>query len=158
MDHGWYDFTSTSYSASLSGSMELHPDDIVPTASGDTMKSGYGVKESAVSSFGSNAPASHYAPAQTAVSYFPEFGYENYWRLLSCSGGNNASFSFKPNEYSTYGRNVHFTPVWYPDGREYRVYTYIIDAWTPAGMLSVNVDDSIQIQGSLYDDWYTKRE
>lgn len=158
VDHGWYDFTSTSYSASLSGSMELHPDDIVPTASGDTMKSGYGVKESAVSSFGSNAPASHYAPAQTAVSYFPEFGYENYWRLLSCSGGNNASFSFKPNEYSTYGRNVHFTPVWYPDGREYRVYTYIIDAWTPAGMLSVNVDDSIQIQGSLYDDWYTKRE
>ena len=116
VDNGWYDFTSTAYSASLAGSMEIHPDDIVPTAQGDNMKSGYGIKESAAASFSSNAPASHHAPAQTAVAYFPEFGYDMYWRLLSCSGGMNATFAFKPNEYSTYNRNVHFTPVWYPDG------------------------------------------
>ncbi len=158
VDNGWYDFTSTSYSASLIGSMEIHPDDIVPTAQGDNMKSGYGIKESATAGFSSNAPSSHYAPAQTAVSYFPEFGYDMYWRLLSCSGGMNATFAFKPNEFSTYNRNVHFTPVWYPDGTNYTVYTYIIDAWTPSGMLSVNVNDAVQIQGSLFDDWYTKRE
>ena len=158
VDNGWYDFTSTAYSASLSGSMEVHPDDIVPTAQGDNMKSGYGIKESATAAFSSNAPVSHYAPAQTAVAYFPEFGYDMYWRLLSCSGGNTATFAFKPNEYSTYNRNVHFTPVWYPDGTAYTVYTYIIDAWTPSGMLSVNVSDSVQIQGSLFDDWYSKRE
>lgn len=158
VDNGWYDFTSTSYSASLTGSMEIHPDDIVPTAQGDNMKSGYGIKESAVAGFSSNAPDSHYAPAQTAVAYFPEFGYDMYWRLLSCSGGLNAAFAFKPNEYSTYNRNVHFTPVWYPDGTNYTVYTYIIDAWTPSGMLSVNVNDAVQIQGSLFDDWYSKRE
>lgn len=158
VDNGWYDFTSTSYSASLTGSMEIHPDDIVPTAQGDNMKSGYGIKESAAANFSSNAPASHYAAAQTAVSYFSEFGYDMYWRLLSCSGGTSASFAFKPNEYSTYNRNVHFTPVWYPDGTAYTVYTYIIDAWTPSGMLSVNVNDSVQIQGSMFDDWYTKRE
>lgn len=158
VDNGWYDFTSTSYSASLTGSMEIHPDDIVPTAQCDNMKSGYGIKEGATANFSSNAPASHYAPAQTAVSYFSEFGYDMYWRLLSCSGGTSASFAFKPNEYSTYNRNVHFTPVWYPDGTAYTVYTYIIDAWTPSGMLSVNVNDSVQIQGSLFDDWYTKRE
>ena len=51
VDNGWYDFTSTSYSASLTGSMEIHPDDIVPTAVGDTMKSGYGIKESATARF-----------------------------------------------------------------------------------------------------------
>ena len=158
VDNGWYDFTSTAYSASLTGSMEIHPDDIVPTAQGDNMKSGYGVKENATAGFSSNAPASHYAPAQTAVSYFPEFGYDMYWRLLSCSGGMNAAFAFKPNEFSTYNRNVHFTPVWYPDGTNYTVYTYIIDAWTPSGMLSVNVNDAVQIQGSLFDDWYSKRE
>ena len=158
VDNGWYDFTATSYSASLSGSMEIHPDDIVPTAQGDTMKSGYGIKEGATAVFSSNAPGSHYAPAQTAVSYFPEFGYDMYWRLLSCSGGNTATFAFKPNEYSTYNRNVHFTPVWYPDNAAYTVYTYIIDAWTPSGMLSVNVNDAVQIQGSLFDDWYSKRE
>ena len=70
----------------------------------------------------------------------------------------SVSFTFKDNEFSTYNRKVHFTPIWYPDGSAYTVYTYIIDAWTPAGMLSVNVNDSIQIQGSLYDDWYSKRE
>ena len=91
-------------------------------------------------------------------SYFPEFSYDNYWRLLSCSGGNPATFAFKANEYSTYGRNVHFTPVWYPDGTNYTVYTYVIDAWTPSGMLSLNLNDAVQIQGSLYDDWYSKRE
>nr|WP_300815383.1 hypothetical protein [uncultured Acetatifactor sp.] len=158
VDNGWYDFTSTAYSASLTGSMEIHPDDIVPTAQGDNMKSGYGIKESATAAFSCNAPSSHNAPAQTAVSYFPEFGYDLYWRLLSCSGGSTATFAFKPNEYSTYGRNVHFTPVWYPDGTAYTVYTYIIDAWTPSGMLSVNVNDAVQIQGSLFDDWYSKRE
>ena len=81
-----------------------------------------------------------------------------YWRLLSCSGGNPASFAFKPNGYSTYGRNVHFTPVWYPDGGAYTVYTYIIDAWTPSGMLSVNASDSVHIQGSVFDDWNSSRE
>lgn len=158
VDNGWYDFTSTAYSASLDGNMEIHPDDIVPTAVGDTMKSGYGIKEAAFANFSSNAPGSHYAPVQTAVSYFPEFSYETYWRLLEKNGGNSASFTFKPNEYSTYGRKVHFTPVWYPDNTAYTVYTYIIDAWTPSGMLSLNVNDSIQIEGSLYDDWYSKRE
>ena len=52
---------------------------------------------------------------------------------------------------------MHFTPVWYPDNT-YTIYTYVIDAWTPSGMLSINLSDSIQIQGSLYDDWYSKRE
>ncbi len=138
--------------------MEIHPDDIVPTASSDTMKSGYGIKESATAHFSSDAPSSHYAPVQTAVSYFPEFKYGTYWRLLERSGYGSVSFTFKDNEFSTYNRKVHFTPIWYPDGSAYTVYTYIIDAWTPAGMLSVNVNDSIQIQGSLYDDWYSKRE
>lgn len=158
VDNGNYVFTSTSYSASLTASMEIHPDDIVPTAVGDTMKSGYGIKESVTARFSANAPEGHYAPAQTAVSYFPEFSYDSYWRLLSCTGRNPATFTFKANEYSTYGRNVHFTPVWYPDGTDYTVYTYVIDAWTPSGMLSLNLNDAVQIQGSLYDDWYSKRE
>ena len=122
------------------------------------MKSGYGIKENASAEFSANAPSSHYAPVQTAVSYFPEFSYDTYWRLLERTGDSSASFTFKPNEFSTYGRKVHFTPVWYPDSTDYTVYTYIIDAWTPSGMLSVNVSDAIQIEGSMYDDWYSKRE
>ena len=158
VDNGHYVFTSTSYAASINASMEIHPDDIVPTAVGDTMKSGYGIKETATAQFLSNSPSSHYTPVQTAITYFPEFEYQTYWRLLAGDGGNPATFTFKPNVYSTYGRSVHFTPVWYPDNTSYTVYTHVIDAWTPAGMLSVNINDSIYIQGSMFDDWYSKRE
>ena len=120
------------------------------------MKSGYGIKEDLNASFTVNAPDSHYTDVQTAVSYFPEFSYDTYWRLLERTGAN--TFSFKENEYSTYSRRVHFTPVWYPDGTYYPVYTYVMDMWTPSGMLSTGVTDSVYIQGSMYDDWYSKRE
>lgn len=158
-DHGDWEYDANYYYASLDGDMELWPDDIVPTASGKLMKSGYGVKQTAHASLSTNAPSSHYTKAQTGVSYFSEFKYQTYWRLLSKrQNGLNSTFQFQVNPYSTYGRNVHFSPVWYPDHSDYTVYTRIIDAWTPAGMLSVNVNDSVEIDGSLFDDWYTKRE
>ena len=59
---------------------------------------------------------------------------------------------------STYNRTVHFTPLWFPDAANYTIYTQVWDTWTPDGMLSVNLNDYVSIQGSLYDDWYTNRE
>ena len=50
---------------------------------------------------------------------------------------------------SGYGVN----PIWYPDG-SYTVNTWVIDCWTPAGMLSVNLTDSLNIRGNLWDDWH----
>ena len=38
------------------------------------------------------------------------------------------------------------------------IYTQVWDTWTPDGMLSINLNDYVSIQGSLYDDWYTNRE
>lgn len=157
VDYGKWEYEATTYTASLTGSMTIMPDDIVPTASGKKMKSGYGVKENVTAILSTNASSSDYTTAQTAVSYFPEFQYEKYWRILECKDGMTAKFQFKPNEYSTYNRNVHFTPVWYPD-KKYTIYTYVIDVWTPAGMLSINLNDYIEIEGSVYDDWHTKRE
>lgn len=158
VDRGWWEFNINDYSATLSGSMKVSPDDIVPTSNGNSMKSGYAIKETANTRLAVNAPASHYVPAQTAISYFPEFNYKDYWRLLACSGGLNAAFQFLPNEYSTYNRCVHFTPIWYPDQSRYAVYTHVMDVWTPSGMLSLNLNDFVQINGSLYDDWFSKRE
>ena len=57
------------------------------------------------------------------------------------------------NEYSTYDRRTHFTPIWYPDGA-YTVNTWVIDCWTPVGMLSVNLSDTLTISGNLWDDWH----
>ena len=92
---------------------------------------------------------------QNAVSYFPEFNYESFWRLLDriSISSSSSRLEFQKNEYSTYNRRTHFTPIWYPDG-SYTVNTWVIDCWTPAGMLSVNLTDSLNIRGNLWDDWH----
>jgi hypothetical protein len=40
-----------------------------------------------------------------------------------------------------------------PDGR-YVVNTWVMDAWTPVGMLSQNLLGEVIIKGSLWDDWH----
>ena len=152
-DEGWWEFDLDQYAASLSGSMTLKTDEKSPTATASTIKSGYGVNIS-VEAGASTAQSSATTPPQNAVSYFPEFYYETYWRLLERTrSGYNAAFEFKTNHYSTYNRRTHFTPIWMPDGG-YQVYTYLLDCWTPDGMLSMNLTGSVQIAGDLWDDWH----
>ena len=154
VDEGYWNYSFTSYKAVLSAKMSLLPDDKVWSAKGKQMPSAYGVKISVTSDMTSPAPSSHITGAQTAVAYFPEFQYKTYWRHLAYSAGGEASaFQFKNNIYSTYNRPVHFTPLWFPDGK-YTVYTYLQDAWTPAGMLSMNLNDYVTIKGSVYDNWH----
>ena len=153
-DHGWWEFDLDHYSASLSADMEITPDEKNPTASGNSMKSGYGVNQ-VVTARVSSSQRSATTALQNAVSYFPEFNYESFWRLLDriSISSSSSRLEFQKNEYSTYNRRTHFTPIWYPDG-SYTVNTWVIDCWTPAGMLSVNLTDSLNIRGNLWDDWH----
>ena len=154
VDEGWYDFFRDNYSDSMTATTRIEPDEKVPTAAGNTMKSGYGVSNTVTATVSTSAPMSHYTYGQTAVSYFPEFNYTTYWRLLDrLSSGRTARFQFAENIYSTYKQRVHFSPVWFPDG-SYTVNTHVMDIWTPAGMLCANLTDSVTISGSLYDDWH----
>lgn len=154
VDEGWYDFFRDNYSASMTATTRIEPDEKVPTAAGNTMKSGYGVSNTVTATVSTSAPMSHYTYGQTAVSYFPEFNYTTYWRLLDrLSNGKTARFQFAENIYSTYKQRVHFSPVWFPDG-SYTVNTHVMDIWTPVGMLCANLTDSVTISGSLYDDWH----
>lgn len=154
VDEGWYDFFRDNYSASMTATTRIEPDEKVPTAARNTMKSGYGVSNTVTATVSTSAPMSHYTYGQTAVSYFPEFHYTTYWRLLDrLSSGKTARFQFAENIYSTYKQRVHFSPVWFPDG-SYTVNTHVMDIWTPAGMLCANLTDSVTISGSLYDDWH----
>jgi hypothetical protein len=153
VDEGWWEFDWNAYHASLSAAMSIVPDTKSPTAYGKTMKSGYGVNQSTTVNVITNQ-SSAVTDAQTAVTYFPEFRYETFWRQLERTrGGYSSLFEFKPNKYSTYNRRTHFTPIWFPDG-SYTPYTWLIDSWTPAGMLSMNITDSVSIKGSLWDDWH----
>ena len=156
-DHGWWEFDLDRYNASLSASMTITPDAMNPTASGSTMKSGYGINE-VVTARVSSSQRSATTALQNAVSYFPEFNYDSFWRLLDriSISSSSSRLEFQTNEYSTYNRRTHFTPVWYPDGA-YAVNTWVIDCWTPVGMLSVNLSDTLTISGNLWDDWHIAR-
>jgi hypothetical protein len=117
------------------------------------MKSGYGINISVNARVSTSAPDHHTTWAQNAVSYFPEFHYNTFWRLHDrITSGYNATLQLKQNKYSTYDRRVHFTPVWFPNAR-YTTYTHVMDAWTPAGMLSAYVTDYVTINKSVFDDW-----
>ena len=153
-DHGWWEFDLDRYNASLSATTKITPDEKNPTASGSTMKSGYGINQ-VVTARVSSSQRSATTPLQNAVSYFPEFNYESFWRLLDriSISSSSSRLEFQKNEYSTYNRRTHFTPIWYPDS-SYMVNTWVIDCWTPAGMLSVNLTDSLSIRGNLWDDWH----
>lgn len=155
-DHGWWDYSWLSYSASLSATFQTKPDEKAPTASGKTMKSGYGLNAGVSAQVRSSAPSSHITGLQNVVTYFPEFEYATYWRLLKrLNTGLSSSFEFQKNKYSTYGQSVHFSPVWFPDGR-YTTYAECLDAWTPAGMMQRNLTDDLTIRDSLFDDWHIR--
>jgi len=150
VDEGWWEYSLDRYSASLTASMSIQCDNKNPTASGRVMKSGYGINETVTGSVSSSQSSAVTQP-QNAVSYFPEFCYQTYWRLLDRMG--TGRFEFQKNSYSTYKNRTHFTPLWMPDGA-YTINTWLIDTWTPTGMLSTNLTDSLTIQGNLYQDWH----
>ncbi|MFA9398751.1 MAG: hypothetical protein ACERKV_10875 [Clostridiaceae bacterium] len=154
LDRGEWKYKWTNYSASLLANISLKPDSKVPSTSSKTIKSGYGINLNVSTNLSSNAPSSAITGAQNVISYYPEFNYQNYNRILDLvSPGYSANFQLKNNKYSTYNQRVHFTPIWYPDGK-YSVYAQVLDVWTPNGMLSINANDYLNINGSLYDDWH----
>ena len=132
----------------MNANMRITCDEKNPTANGRTMKSGYGINEKVTGSVSGNG---EHTALQNAVTYIPEFYYKTYWRLLESTSTNN--LEFRKNKYSTYNNRTHFTPVWYPDGT-YKVYTWALDCWTPAGMLSANLTDNLTIKGNVFDDWH----
>ncbi len=174
-DHGIWSFETTIYEAELEATMDVKPSNRVPTSEETRdgtfkMASGYGyqvdVKTRVTGDTGS------VTKPQNVVTFFPEFYFkenwrlqgDEYWRVLEETS--NGTFNFKYNKYSiaTIAGNgaykedsrVHYTPLPYPND-EYHVYANVIDAWTPDGMMRINVDDMFYIDGDLYDDWQITR-
>lgn len=139
--------------------------------SGTDFKSGYGYELNLSTAVASNSGASAdqwLAGAQNASTVFPEFNYKTgvttngnfsqYNRLSDCNGiTNNSNLSnsvleLKTNPFSASNARIHFTPLWFPD-KEYTLYADVFDAWTPGGMLGTSITDSMNIGGTVYDDW-----
>jgi hypothetical protein len=157
-------YTTNTYYATLSATLKVTPDTYDPTAKEQygvwTIKSGYGVQENVTTGISTN-DSGDVTGAQNVIGYYPEFMYNDtgydfggYNRILEMlSGGLSAAFDLKPNMYDMDDSHVHDTPVWFQNGN-YQPTTYIEDCWTPAGMLSVQSSDTVNIQGSVFDDWH----
>lgn len=148
------------YSVTVNADLSVSPSDHCYTAtysnsSGKyTMKSGYGIQVEINAHI--SGDTEFCTGSQTVNVLFPEFNYNQhsgteYNRLLEKVNG---SFVFKRNEYSSYNDRVHFTPIWYPDKKNYTVYAEVFDVWCPAGQLSVRLTGQVYIKGNVYDDWH----
>lgn len=156
-DQGWWEFEWYAYSASMTSTMKLTPDEKVPTAKtrygSFEIKSGYGYNIEMTASV-STARDYDVTPIQNAVTLFPEFGYKSYDRLLEPKQkGYYSEWEFFQNKYSMTKQRAHFTPIWYPDGK-YTTYSVCFDAWTPDGMLVAQNTFDFDIDGNVYDDWF----
>ena len=132
------------------------------TKNGSTwyMNSGYAITMSlnngttASKSGFSTAPANSYTLPQYGVAYFPEYGYSKDSGKITTLALSGGKWIFSAT--GSYG-NVHFTPLWYPDGN-YIVRVELSDVWTPSGMMKKEYKSNrIIIKDSAYDDWYVGR-
>ncbi len=157
----FWKFSMATYEAALTVDFHLQPNERVPTATARgtryIMGSGYGVDAVCGITVSAHATSDDVTRAQNVLAMFPEFDYRSYYRLLTPESrvSYRSVWGFKSNPYSYYGEPVHFTPVWYPDG-DYTVPVAVFDAWTPGGMLYATVEDTVEISGSCYDDWYIR--
>ncbi|MFT9076342.1 hypothetical protein [Ethanoligenens sp.] len=165
-------FQKHTYTAKLNASLKINPTKMAngdlrivtayQNASGQwVMKSGYGINENVSSNVSVTSPTGSVVDplsttsAQLTEGRYPEFNYwyAGYFRLFENLGSGN--FDLQANKYSQYGFHSHYTPIWFPDG-PYTVLTTTSQAWTPAGMLGNDQTGTIQIQGSLPQDWYVR--
>ena len=125
-----------------------------------SMGSGYGYtadwKVDLLTVSGTSSPdTTAYTSPQTASLYLPEYQYSNTigkFCTLKKIGTNSFCLPNNPNAKSN--SELHFTPLYFPDGR-YICQGYVADIWTPAGMLYEYCNSNvIKITDSAYDDWY----
>lgn len=157
---GVWKWKYVTYGASLQiHDSALNPDQRCKTSyrmgSGQTtMKSGYAVEISVdpMVQYGAGVSSYDVTDIQNAVATFPEFGYQEYNRLLEKVDVRR--WAFKQSPFSYYSNRIHYTPIWYPDDMAYTVPVRVLDAWTPGGQLYTTVNKSLYIFDDVINDWY----
>lgn len=155
-------YTEKTYGLCVSDSIpSLKPDTDSPSAVAEggsmTMGSGYGVtltwaplvkNVTGYSKPGSSA----YTSVQTAYALIPEFGFEFENDRFRSLDNVNDIFCFEKNDADRAKNRLHFTPIWYPDGK-YEMSVTALDFWTPAGMSeTVRTTKTVQISDTAYAD------
>lgn len=157
-----------SFYVKAAASFQLTPDSRAASSTYDaasnlwTMRSGYGFSNSTTVHVTTNYdnPDLITLPQRIRV-YFPEFDYHqqnNLRELEQTSKTGSATdytvtYAFKQNPQSRTHARLHFTPLWFQDG-DYVVLENARDIWTPGGQLNMWGTYTINISGSVYDDWH----
>lgn len=161
-------FVKRTYDASLTTKAALSPDATAGWSKYNntnqlwTTRSGYGFNTAVTVSL-SGVPTDMFAGHAKVNAYYPEFGYTSAQDKSSMlrmesenTGGYTAEFTFASNTDTISKNKMHVTPVWFPDGA-YSVKYEVYDVWTPSGVLTAGTYAIINIEGSMYDDYYTQR-
>lgn len=156
-------FTQRQYSAGINiySDSFISPDTTNKSAKRDgsdwLLKSGYGINLEYAPSTYNTGPIDAITAVQRVEAYFPEFDYSvnsERYRTLEKVG---PIFELPVNSNSSSSdKRIHFIPVWKTDG-QYPVMLQLSDLWTPMGMTQYYITDSVTIQGSMYDDYYSDR-
>jgi len=171
------DFAKKTYSAGLDIDVNLTPDETATWKQKKnilsdiwTTRSGCGLNTDMTLTLTDTSSINADAFAGTAMIdvYYPEYNYTSDTdktdtlerKSESVTGTEDIEYSseytFKVDENSISKNEMHKTPMWFPDGTytpEYVIY----GLWTPMGELTATVHGEIEIEGSFYDDWYTRR-
>ena len=131
----------TSKSANMSDQLEL--------------RSGYGFTCSfeavTLGVTGYTMPAADcYSVSQVSCCLLPEYRYAFGANLCRSFQKTGSLWSFCP---SSAMNEQHYTPLYFPDG-DYNIQITASESWTPAGAITTSEPVTLQITGSLYDDWY----
>lgn len=148
------------YTATMSSSTKVSHDTNNPTANGEFFKSGYGLSlktkndlsiiRTSTGGYGGSGLtiSSLMTTAQTGIASYPEFSYKKYYDVLD----GTVDMQLRKNSASVTKNRVHFTPIWYPDNKNYTIKVDVMDVWTPAGMLKTVTEDSKTVKGNMWDD------
>ena len=153
-------YTTHDFYARLTTTFSVSPDERLPD-NGNTMESGYGISCIVTTTLRTNYDRPEkLVGVQDVFVYYPEstYGqtaaYENIRSSLDIKTGNagefNITWEYKFNPYSTTNSKLHYTPLFFPDGR-YTVLSQAFYAWTPIGQLYKYDTDSVIIEGDMYD-------
>lgn len=96
-------------------------------------------------------PSDSFSVSQVGLCRLPEYGYQVGRDLCRSFRRVNALWEFCISGKT--GGNQHYTPLYYPDG-EYALQITALESWTPAGAIHTYEPAVLQIDGSLYDDYY----
>ncbi len=123
-----------------------------------TMRSGYGFtlewEPEAVSTSGKAiASADSYTQIQYVYAMYPEFSYSTAQDKYSTLDKISDKFILYKNVNAANEERIHFIPIYVADGK-YTVTVAAGEVWTPAGVIHAKRNVSLNIDGSIYDDWY----